>query len=167
MIRPAELKDFDRLADVYATARGYMRENGNAGQWGDSYPPGELIRSDIQKGRLYVLEEDGMVHAAFAFILGDDPTYARIEGGRWPNNLPYGAIHRVASDGTQNGVFQKCVAFCKGKSDQLRIDTHADNKTMQHVIEKNGFERCGIIYFDDGSPRIAYQWSAPDTTARR
>lgn len=39
----------------------------------------------------------------------------------------------------------------------MRIDTHADNHIMQHVIEKAGFQRCGIIFTDDGTPRIAYQ----------
>jgi len=28
---------------------------------------------------------------------------------------------------------------------------------MQHVIEKNGFKKCGIIYVKDGSERIAYE----------
>ena len=28
---------------------------------------------------------------------------------------------------------------------------------MQHVLESNGFTRCGIIHVADGSPRIAYQ----------
>ena len=39
----------------------------------------------------------------------------------------------------------------------LRADTHADNKIMQHLLEKNGFTRCGIIHVADGSPRFAYQ----------
>ena len=29
--------------------------------------------------------------------------------------------------------------------------------TMQHLLESNGFVRCGIIHIADGSPRIAYQ----------
>ena len=28
---------------------------------------------------------------------------------------------------------------------------------MQHLLEKNGFTRCGIIHVADGTPRIAYQ----------
>jgi hypothetical protein len=28
---------------------------------------------------------------------------------------------------------------------------------MQRVFEKNGFQRCGIIHVEDGTPRIAYQ----------
>ena len=30
---------------------------------------------------------------------------------------------------------------------------------MQHLIERSGFTRCGIVYMEDGSPRIAYQLS--------
>ena len=43
----------------------------------------------------------------------------------------------------------------------LRADTHADNKIMQHLLEKNGFTRCGVIHVADGSPRFAYQKLAP------
>ena len=28
---------------------------------------------------------------------------------------------------------------------------------MQHMLEKNGFRYCGVIYTDDGSERMAYQ----------
>ena len=42
-----------------------------------------------------------------------------------------------------------------------RADTHADNKIMQHLLEKNGFTRCGVIHVADGSPRFAYQKLAP------
>ena len=49
------------------------------------------------------------------------------------------------------------LAFCKGIISHIRIDTHQDNKVMQHVVEKHGFRRRGIIYIADGSPRIAYE----------
>ena len=39
----------------------------------------------------------------------------------------------------------------------VRADTHADNKIMQHLLEENGFTKCGIIHVEDGTPRIAYQ----------
>ena len=41
--------------------------------------------------------------------------------------------------------------------ESLRADTHEDNKIMQHLLEKNGFVRCGIIHVEDGTPRVAYQ----------
>lgn len=42
----------------------------------------------------------------------------------------------------------------------VRVDTHANNTTMQRLIEKSGFKKCGIIHVRDGSPRIAYHWTA-------
>ena len=32
-----------------------------------------------------------------------------------------------------------------------------DNKIMQKVLLKNGFQETGIIYVEDGTPRIAYE----------
>ena len=57
----------------------------------------------------------------------------------------------------KKGLFAKCVAFCEKKVPYLRADTHFDNHTMQHLLEKNSFERRGIIYLKNGDPRIAYQ----------
>ena len=39
----------------------------------------------------------------------------------------------------------------------IRIDTHHDNKIMQHNILKHGFTYCGIIYLLSGDKRLAYQ----------
>ena len=51
----------------------------------------------------------------------------------------------------------KVVAFCEKQIPHLRIDTHEDNKVMQHLIEKNGFKKCGIVYVEDGTERFAYE----------
>ena len=63
----------------------------------------------------------------------------------------------MAGDGTLHGVLGMIVAFCSRKISHLRIDTHEDNKVMQRAISKNGFQKRGIIYIEDGSPRIAYE----------
>lgn len=160
MIRLAETKDLDAIGKVYDAARAYMAASGNPHQWGDdSYPHRDLLEEDIEKRRLYVIEEKCAVHAVFAFMLGDDPTYAYIEDGQWPNQKPYGTIHRIASDGQIKGMFTRAFDFCRSRIDEIRIDTHHDNKTMQHVVTKHGFKRCGIIYLENGDPRIAYQYS--------
>ena len=39
----------------------------------------------------------------------------------------------------------------------IRIDTHADNVIMHHVLRKYGFTRCGVIFLANGDPRDAYQ----------
>lgn len=160
MIRLAEERDLPALGAVYARARALMCGTGNPTQWAGGYPAEELLQADIRSRQLYVEEgADGALQGAFALIFGPDATYAVIEGGRWLNDAPYAAIHRVASGGQAPGFFGRCVAFCRGRCKNLRIDTHPDNRIMQHLIEKQGFARCGIIHVEDGSPRIAYQWA--------
>ena len=55
------------------------------------------------------------------------------------------------------GVAAAVITWCLEHCESLRADTHADNKIMQHLLEKNGFTKCGIIHVADGSPRFAYQ----------
>jgi hypothetical protein len=47
--------------------------------------------------------------------------------------------------------------FCFLHDTNIRIDTHQDNKIMQHNILKHGFSYCGIIYLLSGDERLAYQ----------
>lgn len=158
IIRKAKQDDFDEILRVYESAREYMRQSGNPDQWGNEKPKKETLIDDIKKGELFVGEKDrGGICFVFAFILGEDPTYSYIENGSWISDAPYGTIHRIASDGTITGVVKTAVDYCSKTISNIRIDTHEKNKTMQHVVEKIGFSKCGIIYIDDGTPRIAYQ----------
>ena len=90
-----------------------MADSGNPTQWGDSYPPQEMLEEDIDSNRLFVYTVNGRLEAAFAFILGPDPTYAKIEDGQWLNDeVPYGTIHRLASTGDRRGVASEVIAWC-------------------------------------------------------
>jgi hypothetical protein len=154
-IRKANHSDLPRILEIFSCAREQMQKNGNPNQWGSTYPPKELLEEDIARGRLYV-EEETEIEGVFVFFLGEDPTYAIIDGA-WKNDLPYGVIHRVASAGRVKGTVGRIVSFCKTKCPNLRIDTHEVNLIMQRCLEKNGFMRCGIIWIETGAPRIAYQ----------
>ena len=156
-IRKTVPGDVDRIMEIYDTARKFMRSTGNMTQWINGYPGRDLILDDIKKGNSYVGVYDGRVTGTFAFILGDDPTYSYLEDGEWLNDLPYGTIHRLASDGTVHGFLEAAVGFAGGITGNLRIDTHDDNRVMQHLLEKNGFTKCGRIFLENGDPRIAYQ----------
>ena len=155
-IRKATPWDLPRIREIYEVARQFMRKNGNHSQWGKGDEPEALIEADICQGNLYVLEKAD-IHAVFAFIIGEDPTYLEIEEGNWKSEEPYAAVHRVASDGTVQGVLGHVMDYCSAQVPHIRIDTHTDNKVMQHVLEKYGFVSCGIVHVPDGSPRIAYE----------
>jgi hypothetical protein len=150
--------DIDRIMQIYDTAREYMIKNGNPTQWSGGYPKRSMIEDDIKRGESFVVvDERGVIHGVFAFILGEDPTYAHIEGGKWLRGGPYGTIHRIAGDGGRGGVFACCLNYCRSVTGNIRIDTHRDNLKMQELLKKNGFVYCGIIYVYDGSARLAYQ----------
>ncbi len=157
MIRKAMPDDFGRILEIYAAARAFMRKNGNATQWQGGYPYPEIVMQDIENGNLYVSCGEAGVNAVFGLFFGDDPTYAYIDG-RWGDSSPYAAIHRVASDGTERGVFKRIFEFASKMYSHLRIDTHEDNIPMQKAVTACGFAYCGIIYLENGSPRLAYEW---------
>ena len=157
-IRKAEERDISRITEIYAHARAFMAENGNATQWSGGYPGEDVIRADIAAGTLHVCEREGKVAAVFAFILGGDPCYAVIDGA-WHAARPYGTIHRIASDGTAKGMARFVFDWCAQQIDYLRIDTHENNRVMQHLITKSGFTFCGHITADDGTDRLAYQYT--------
>lgn len=91
------------------------------------------------------------------FCWGEDPTYQVIEGGAWKSDAPYGTLHRVAGSGEVRGLFGQMVDYAWGVIPHLRIDTHENNAVMRHLVEKHGFQRCGVIYLEDGAPRIAFE----------
>lgn len=155
-IRLATIEDLDRIQEIYAYAREVMAKSGNPNQWGNNRPLLDGILDDIKNEKMHLMIEDDKICAVFTFFIGPDPTYAEIDG-EWLNDMPYGTIHKVASDGTIKNVVAKIVAFAETKIDNLRIDTHEDNKIMQALVTKQGFKKCGIIITDDGTPRIAYQ----------
>lgn len=156
-IRHTDTADIDRVMEILDAARHFMRSIGNTSQWPDGYPSRETIERDVEQGHSHVCcNEDGTVVATFCLAPGPDETYGIIDDGKWLNDKPYHVIHRLASDGSAHGIGSQIIAWCRQHDTNLRLDTHADNKVMQALAERNGFVRCGIIHVADGTPRIAY-----------
>lgn len=156
------MKDLPVILNVFARARAFMKENGNPNQWKNHRPDPDLIRQDLQEGRMFAVCNESGIHGVFSLLPGRDWTYDRIENGSWLNDEPYAAIHRVASDGQIHGFFRCLLAFCIEQAEamdleNLRMDTHEDNRIMRHLLKSTGFVECGIIYTDDGTPRLAFQ----------
>lgn len=157
-VQKAESCQIDIIMPIFDKARLYMRKNGNLQQWINGYPDRQTILYDISKGNFYIIvDENNEITGCFSFIIGDDPTYAFIEGGEWPNNHPYGTIHRIASTGNHRGILETAVNFGFSKIADIRIDTHRDNQSMLNALERLGFRHCGTIYCHGGTqPRLAF-----------
>lgn len=158
-IRHAQLHEIDAIMAIFGEAKAYMYRVGNTSQWGDDYPPRQLIADEISSGHFYVVEHEGESVAVFSFDVAVEPTYAVVEDGAWQYDEPYGVVHRLASNGRVKGIADCCFAWCKSQHHYLRVDTHRDNATMLQAIERQGFVRSGIITLSrNGDKRIAYEW---------
>ncbi len=157
IIKNAEKSQIEEILRVYEDAKSFMRKNGNNLQWINGYPSVETVLKDLQENNLYVIEENDQIVGVFTLIIGIDPSYLSIDG-KWLNDLPYGTIHRIASNFKTKGILKEAVHYAFDKIDNVRIDTHEVNIPMQKAIEKLNFQKCGIIHLvSDGTPRIAYQ----------
>ena len=156
-IRKTKKEDLKEIDRIFNCAKKTMRDMGNYTQWNDAWPGLSLVEKDMEKGNSYVVLDNDKVVGTFACVPGIEPTYIEIDG-KWLNDDPYVTIHRIASDGSVKGVFDKAIEYAKSLGKDIRIDTHWDNSIMLHLIPKAGFEKCGIITIEDGTERLAFQW---------
>ena len=96
-------------------------------------------------------------------LIGDEPAYHVIDGS-WKTDRPYAVVHRMAfsqnsrGNGLSGSAFSLIKDFCaKNGIESIRIDPQEENKVMQHILTREGFEYCGLILFD-GGPNLAYEW---------
>ena len=181
-IRSALPSDLPAVRPVFEAAKAIMRADGNLEQWSAPGFPGEdLLLRDIDRGGGFVILSDEISPRAslgrddrivissgaksgveqspvayFALLPSPEPTYDHIEGA-WLTDEPYGVLHRIASYPDVHGVFSAIIDFAAARFPHLRIDTHRDNRIMQHVIDAAGFTYCGVIWLTDGTERLAYE----------
>lgn len=162
-IRKAKSVEAEMCYGFINDAREYHAKLGFV-QWHDGYPVLQTIIDDINAeiGYAFVDESDKPVGYC-CFVVGEEPAY-RIIDGRWLNNNPYAVVHRMAFGKSVRGkgASAKAVALLKNLSVSLgitsiRVDTQAENKVMQHILEREGFVHCGYVQFDGGQ-KLAYEW---------
>ena len=158
VLRLASERDADDANEIYALAREFMKERGNASQWQGEYPGKRDVLEGIEHGTSYVVEDGGEIVATLHFDVDcDEACYRRIYEGEWKSDAPYAVIHRIAVKHHGRGIVDFCFEECFKRFPNIRIDTHRDNIPMQKCLERNGFQYCGIIYLEDGGERLAYQ----------
>lgn len=164
LFRKAEERDLDAIIKIIDEAKEYFRIQGIP-QWQDGYPNRDSFILDRKKGASYVLEENGEIIGTLAVYFDGDQNYDVIYEGSWlSENQPYAAIHRVAVDAGRKGsglagrMVEEVAKMCKERDIfSIKNDTHRLNHSMQGMLVKNGFVRCGIIYLENGEERIGFE----------
>lgn len=163
-LRRAEKKDSEKILGIYEQAKAYFKEK-KIDQWQDGYPNEESLKADCQSRISYVAEENGEVIATAAVFFGTEKDYDTIYEGSWISDAKrYGVIHRIAVTAAEKGkgtavwLLGQAERMCRARGARyMRADTHEDNRSMQRLLTKCGYQPCGIIYLEDGAKRIAYE----------
>lgn len=167
-VRKGTQKDISAIMGIIGDARAFLHAQ-HINQWQGTYPDQPAVEADIQKGTNRLLMVDGLVAGNASLLEGPDPFYGKIDGEGWQGDASYMMIHRFAVSAKIRGqhlskFFMSNLiteAYSRGFRD-VRIDTHAQNQIMQHVILGNGFTYRGVVYLDEPVPeRNAYQLLLP------
>ena len=160
ILESAKNSDIDVCWDILADGRRFQREQGFV-QWTDDYPNRDTVKDDILSQKGYVLKVDGAIAGYMCIDFSGEPAYESIDGS-WRSEKNYAVIHRMAfrknfcGKGLSEAAFSLAEKLCIEQGvDYLLIDTAYPNKRMLHILEKNGFEYCGVIKYQ-GSERLAY-----------
>lgn len=168
IVRPAELKDLDKITQIIDDAKDLHEQNGS-NQWpkDKAYPSYMDFLQDLNAKSLYVYDYGDEIIGVASIIVGEDPNYNVIYDGQWlvPNGN-YLTIHRIATkkEYYHKGVAKTLISFAislakQKRLDSIRVDTHKDNMEMNSLLQKSGFSLCGTIYLakDSSRSRVAYE----------
>ncbi len=153
-LKKATLADLDTIIDILKDGSNQLAESG-VDQWQGDYPSRDQITSDINNGFAYLAQsDDNETVGAIAVVTPPDPSYDTMNGTWLNNGDDYIVIHRVAIHSQHAGhgyatrLFNAVIDHVVSDHPEIksiRIDTHADNKPMQHLIAKMGFTKVGEI----------------------
>ena len=163
MIRKTKPEDIPEIMNIIRDAQAGMKLLGIS-QWQNGYPQRSLIESDVESGVSFVLLDEGGIIGTAVISFGGEPTYDYIEGAWLTSEAEFVVIHRLTIRPDRRGarlaerLFAEAERMCRERGVRtMRIDTHEGNLPMQRAVERYGFVRCGVIYLNNGDPRLAYE----------
>lgn len=169
-MRPATVDDIPAIVATLEAGRSLLAADG-IDQWQNGTGPDvDLVTEDVERGWGRVFLVDGQVSATAALIDEPEPNYAHMLEGAWQVRgdaaAPYATIHRVAVAPAFRGMhvaqrfYARLIEEARARGfAEIRVDTHADNVRMQHVIASAGFTRaCTVLIGNNPKDlRWAYQ----------
>lgn len=183
IFRKSTYDDIDTMESIIDSGKTLLRSRG-IDQWQKGYPNRAQLIADVDAGIGYVAVSvadntanaetntatDGRVVGVCMVMSTEELSYRTIRDGEWMTapDSGYVTVHRcaVAPDCRGQGVigfiFRSAMDMARAiGAPSVRLDTHLENLTMQHALEKNGFTRCGIVTLvggaEDGCLRVGYE----------
>lgn len=157
----AKQENISHIMELIDQAKEFLKGNG-VDQWQQGYPDETSIKQDIEDKTGYICMENGKVAGYVCIDFCGEPAYEGLIGS-WLSIQSYAVVHRLALDNAMKGkglasrIFQLTEALCKDRGvHSIKIDTDDKNEIMKHLLQKNGYQYCGTIWFQN-SEKIAYE----------
>lgn len=150
-IRKALLSDLPGILPVIEEAQSFLKEN-NVDQWQDGFPNSATLTRDITNLFSFVIEAGGEIAGFLVISLEPEIPYHHPVEGSLKLEGKYATIHRTAFSnrfrglGLSKKMFDFAFDFARQNGcSVIRIDTHKDNKVMQHILAREGFDYCCLV----------------------
>ncbi len=154
-IKQATMNNLDQILEILRDGRDQLASQG-IDQWQGDYPNVEHVKEDINHGWAYLAQaDDDETVGVLSIVEAPDHSYDELDGDWLIDTDKYVVIHRVAIHSNHTGkgyasaLFTSVINYIKTHRPEIksiRIDTHEDNKAMQHLITKNGFTKVGELH---------------------
>ncbi len=161
-LRIAKKEEAELCLSFIEDAKAFQREQGIV-QWTEDYPNIETVLRDIETVRGYVITDEGVPFGYVCVDFGGEKSYDRVDG-KWLTDGKYGVIHRLAfgkasrGKGATKAVFALICDLCREKDAvSIRVDTGSENKLVQHIFEREGFEKIGTLTWP-GQLNFVYEY---------
>ncbi|MEG2052773.1 MAG: GNAT family N-acetyltransferase [Bacilli bacterium] len=153
MISLAQLKDIDNLLPILLDAKKLLKES-HSPQWQNDYPNKGVLIDDILSNQLFIYKEENEILGFAVISSAIDHNYDEIYDGTWLTFFSsYLVIHRLAVKSSAHhkhigkAFLDFAAELAKSKNiNSIRVDTHHLNLVMQHLLEKEGYIKVGIIH---------------------
>jgi len=144
--------DLQEVISLYQRVSAAMEEDGlDCWKWG-LYPSEDMIREDLDKGRLWIQRADKQLVAAVAVMTEQKPEYEKKE---WTCGIRPGIFTRLAVNpsvqgaGWGGGVLDDVQQILRRAGcDSIRCDADIRNTRALRLYEKMGFRDCGELVRD-------------------
>jgi len=153
VFRPASAHDFDAVVSLYSQAISHMCEIGIE-QWDERYPDADLLRDDMERGEMYVLQRGGEILAVVVVNARQDEEYAQ---GDWRCGNNAAVIHRLCvhpkhqHQGIAAEVMRHAERLIAGRGyDSIRLDAFTQNPYALRLYERFGYIRAGEVRYRKG-----------------
>ena len=152
-LRSAVSDDVPYIMGIIRKVIPRMHAAGNY-QWDEYYPTDATFKKDIKNGTLYVYEEDSVIKGC---IVADDNHAFAYDDIPWKlARMDCLALHRLAVDPQfqGQGIAQKILSGAIETGEEksylgIHTDTSQENKPMQQLFKKLGFDYKGHLNLDD------------------